>query len=310
MPPQSAGAPAKINLFLHAGDRNAEGFHPLQSLAVFPALGDRLTAEAAGTFSLDVRGPFAASLSGELGPEAGNLVLKAARLLAERLGVAAGAKFTLVKNLPVAAGIGGGSADAAAALRLLPALWQLRPEEAMLREIAAQLGSDVPACLLSRACWMEGRGERLLPVAALPRLDILLVNPGVKLATRDVFAALQSRSGVGMNLPPQGFGDMADLLRFLDTSRNDLEAPARRLQPMIGEVLAAMAALPGALFSRMSGSGASCFALFPDAESRARAATLLAAAHPGWWVKSTLVAEFGIEHESAGRDFGPTPDGL
>lgn len=303
--PQSMLAPAKINLFLHVGDKRADGFHPLQSLAVFPAVGDVLTAETADELSLSVTGPFAAALS-----DGDNLVLKAARALATKAGRAPAAKLTLVKNLPVASGIGGGSADAAAALRLLSALWQLDLDDAALSQIAAGLGSDIPVCLASTPRWMEGRGEILNPIASLPRLSLLLVNPGVAVSTAPVFAALQMRSGVARKLPPGRLRDMSDLLRLLDRTKNDLEAPARALQPVISDVLTALAGLPGALFARMSGSGATCFALFPDDDSCRHAAALLAKAHGGWWIAPTTVPEFGLVHAEIGRDIGPTPDGL
>jgi 4-diphosphocytidyl-2-C-methyl-D-erythritol kinase len=157
---------------------------------------------------------------------------------------------------------------------------------------------------------MEGRGEILSPVVSLPHLPLLLVNPGVALPTAPVFAALETRSGVARKLPPGRFRDMADLLRLLDSTKNDLEAPARRLAPVIGEVLAALGALPGALFSRMSGSGATCFALFPDDDSCKRAAVILAGAKTGWWMAPTWVPEFGITHEYIGQDIGPTDAGL
>jgi 4-diphosphocytidyl-2-C-methyl-D-erythritol kinase len=299
-------ARAKVNLFLHVGEKRADGFHPLQSLAVFAELGDQVSAQAADAISLSLDGPFAAGLSGE----ADNLVLKAARALAAKASRPAGAKLSLTKNLPVASGIGGGSADAAAALRALSSLWGLTLADSALHEIAASLGSDVPVCVASQPSWMEGRGEILSPIAALPHLPLLLVNPGAAIATKDVFAALQNRSGVSHQLPPEGFQDMADLLRFLDASRNDLEEPARRLQPLIGEVLTALLALPGALFARMSGSGATCFAIFPDDDSCRRAAAMLAKARPEWWVAPTSVPEFGLEHEDAGQDIGPTDQGL
>jgi 4-diphosphocytidyl-2-C-methyl-D-erythritol kinase len=298
-------ARAKINLFLHVGEKRADGFHPLQSLAVFTQLGDGLTAEPAQRLSLSIEGPFAAGLSGE----ADNLVLKAARALAAKTGREAGAKLSLTKNLPVASGIGGGSADAAAALRALSSLWDLPLDEAALCEIAAGLGSDVPVCVASEARWMEGRGEILSSIRSLPHLPLLLVNPGVTLATADVFAALEARSGIAHE-KPGAFADVADVLRLLDASRNDLEEPARRLQPVIGEVLAALSALPGALFARMSGSGATCFALFPDDASCRRAAATLSKARPNWWIAPTSVPEFGLEHEDAGQDIGPTDRGL
>jgi 4-diphosphocytidyl-2-C-methyl-D-erythritol kinase len=295
-------ARAKINMFLHVGDKCADGFHPLQSLAVFPALGDVLRAEPSDTISLSVNGPFATSLANE----SDNLVLKAAGALNGK----SGARLTLTKNLPVASGIGGGSADAAAALRVLSSLWGLALGESRLCEIAASLGSDVPVCVVSEPRWMAGRGELLSPVASLPHLPMLLVNPRVVVPTKEVFAALQSRSGVERKMPPGRFRDMADLLRFLDASKNDLEEPARRIQPVISEVLTALSALPGALFARMSGSGATCFALFPDDDSCVRAAEILTANKPGWWIQATSVPEFGIVHEDAGQDIGPTDQGL
>jgi 4-diphosphocytidyl-2-C-methyl-D-erythritol kinase len=276
-------APAKVNLFLHVGERRADGFHPLQSLAVFTGAGDVLRAGAASSLSLTLDGPFVAGLQAE----SDNLVLRAARALAADAGVPAGATLTLTKNLPVASGIGGGSADAAAALRALKQLWNLDTGDAALLEIASFLGSDVPVCVPSTAAYMEGRGEILTPVS-LPRLPILLVNPGVAVPTRDVFAALQTRSGVELALPQGGFADAAALLRFLAQTCNDLEAPARLIQPVIGAVLDALAALPGVRLARMSGSGATCFALFADDAACAAAAAMLQAAHPGWWVAPSV----------------------
>jgi 4-diphosphocytidyl-2-C-methyl-D-erythritol kinase len=298
-------ARAKINLFLHAGDRRDDGFHPLQSLAVFPEFGDRLIAEEADELSLVIEGPFAPSLSDD-----DNLVLKAARALAERAGRPAQAKLTLTKNLPVASGIGGGSADAAAALRALASLWRLNLDEKTLCDIAAGLGSDIPVCIASRPAFMAGRGEILTPLASLPPLPLLLVNPGIAVPTKDVFAALVLRRGTEMKLPASGFSDLADLLRFLEATGNDLEAPALGLQPVIGEILFALKGLPGTLFTRMSGSGATCFALMPDDDGCVRAAAMLKEKHPGWWIAPTSVPERGMAHENRGRDIGPTPDGL
>lgn len=301
----NAVARAKINLFLHVGERRDDGFHPLQSLAVFPDFGDRLNAEPADDFSLSVEGPFAAGLEGD-----DNLVLRAGRALAERAGRAPQAKVTLTKNLPLASGIGGGSADAAAALKLLSNLWQLKLDEKILREIGAELGSDIPVCVRSQPAFMEGRGEILTPLASLPRLPLLLVNPGVAISTKDIFAALTARRGVTMKLSSSGFSDLADLLRFLELSNNDLEAPAKTEAPVISEVLAALARTPGALFTRMSGSGATCFALMPDDSGAARAAALLKQKYPNWWVQPASVPEVGISHEVTRRDIGPTPSGL
>ena len=298
-------ASAKINLFLHVGERRDDGFHPLQSLAVFTGLGDVLAMEEAVGLSLAVEGPFASGLTGE----GDNLVLRAARSLIEKGALGGtGARLTLTKNLPVASGIGGGSADAAAALRGLSKLWNTSGQD--LRQIAAGLGSDIPVCVDSAAAFMEGRGEILRPIEAMPRVPMLLVNPGVAVATRDVFAALESRTGVEMKLPRGRFDDTADLLRFLESTRNDLEAPARKLQPVIGEVLKALTSLPGALLARMSGSGATCFGIFADDDCCQRAARTLSQASPGWWVAPTFVPETGIIHETGGQDIGPSDTGL
>lgn len=294
-------APAKINLFLHVGNRREDGFHPLQSLAVFTDMGDRLTFESAPDLSLKIEGPFSEGLAGE----GDNLVLRAARALGQD-----GASITLTKNLPVASGIGGGSSDAAAALRGLRRLWDADTDDAALQALAAGLGSDIPVCVNAATSFMEGRGEILRAARSMPRIAMLLVNPGVAVPTKDVFAALQTRSGVEMALPQGRFSDTADLLRFLDTTRNDLEAPARAIQPVIGEVLTALAGLPGALFTRMSGSGATCFGIFADDDCCRRAAQALKGAHPDWWIAPTFVPGKGLVSEGKGQDIGPTPDGL
>jgi len=305
IPGDGRAARAKINLFLHVGSRRADGFHSLQSLAVFTDFGDRLAVENAADLSLAIEGPFASALM-----DGDNLVLKAARALAQRATPGAGARLTLTKNLPVASGIGGGSADAAAALRALALHWRLDTDEAALRGIAQELGSDIPVCVPSIPAFMEGRGETLSPILSLPRLPMLLVNPGVAVPTKDVFAALSDRRGAEMTLPRGRFGDLADLLRFLEETGNDLEKPALAIQPVIGEVLSALKAVPGALFARMSGSGATCFALMADDDGCRRAAAALKEKHPGWWVQPTFVPETGVAHEDRGRDIGPTPDGL
>jgi 4-diphosphocytidyl-2-C-methyl-D-erythritol kinase len=297
----SERASAKVNLFLHVGERRTDGFHPLQSLAVFTDMGDVLSVEAAPELSLTVEGPFAPGLQGE----SDNLVLRAARALG-----AQGARLTLTKNLPVASGIGGGSADAAAALRGLNQIWSAGKDASALCEIAAALGSDIPVCVNSTPAFMEGKGEILCAPQSMPRIPMLLVNPGVAVPTKDVFAGLKERSGVEMALPRGSFGDTADLLRFLDTTRNDLEAPAVALQPVIAEVLAAIRALPGALLVRMSGSGATCFGIFADDDACARAGEGLRKSAPGWWIAPTFVPETGIVHEEIGQDIGPTDRGL
>jgi 4-diphosphocytidyl-2-C-methyl-D-erythritol kinase len=267
-------APAKVNLALHVTGRRPDGYHLIDSLVVFaPAAADRITVESAKDLSLAVTGPFAAAVPA--GPD--NLVLRAARLL----GPGRGARITLDKRLPVAAGLGGGSSDAAAAVRALSRLWGLpTPPAAAL----AALGADVPVCLTAPLpARMTGIGEAVTPLPGLCRVHLVLANPGVALATASVFAALERRDGAP--LPPvPAFSDAAQVAAWAAAARNDLEAPARRLAPVIGEVLAALAALPGCLLARMSGSGATCFGLFPDAPARDRAAALLAARRPEWWV--------------------------
>lgn len=264
---------AKINLALHVRRRRADGYHDIETIFAFADFGDMLTVRAADDVTLAIRGPFGAGLP----VDEGNLVMRAARALAGACGVAAGAALTLDKRLPVASGIGGGSADAAAALRLLNRFWGISADEAALRAIAAPLGADVPACVGSRTQRGDGAGEQLRGLADddLRGKAVLLVNPGVPLATGPVFAAWDGIDrGALAGGPP---------LAAAQGARNDLQAPAVSLCPAIGAVLEALAARPGAALTRMSGSGATCFALFEadaDAES-ARAA--IAAAYPGWW---------------------------
>lgn len=276
-------APAKVNLFLHVTGRRPDGLHRLESLVVFPAVGDELRARPAAGLALRVEGPFAAALA----DEADNLVLRAARTLAARLGGAAGAAMTLTKNLPVAAGIGGGSADAAAALRLLARLWKAQTAPGVLAQIAAGLGADVPVCLAAPAPRLVGgAGETLAPPPPMPGFWLVLANPRIPLSTPAVFAALRRRSN-----PPAGPMPRLDsfhaLVRWLAHQRNDLEDAARGLCPEVGEVLAA---LDGAPLVRMSGSGATCFAVVQrEAEARALAGRL-AATRPRWWVAAAPVA--------------------
>lgn len=272
-------APAKINLALHVRARLPDGFHDIESLFVFAEHGDELSGEDAGELSFSVEGPFAAGLDDE--PD--NLVVRAARALAEAAGTAHRAALTLTKRLPVASGIGGGSADAAAALRLLNRLWGLNWPIEKLLPIAADLGSDVPACLMSRTLFVAGRGERLapMPAADLAGLPILLVNPRAAVPTAAVFARWD-----GIDLGPLGRSDLAALA----TARNDLQPAAIGLAPVIGDVLAALDQAPGRLFARMSGSGATCFALFDDDRAMRAAARAIAQAHRGWWVLESRIA--------------------
>ena len=267
----TAFAPAKVNLYLHVTGKRADGYHLLDSLAVFPCMGDLVEVEAANELSLSLGGAFGAALQAE--PD--NLLLRAARALAP----GRGARLRLEKNLPVASGIGGGSADAAAALRALGELWGIT--HADLPGIALQLGADVPVCLASRPARMQGIGEILTPAPLLPAFGMALANPGVAVPTPAVFKAR-----IGGFTPPPAlpamWPDAAAMTADLRQCGNDLQAAAISIQPVIGDVLAALAALPGALLARMSGSGATCFALF-NTPGEAQAAAAMLAARSGWW---------------------------
>lgn len=279
-------APAKINLFLHVGDKRADGFHALQSLVAFTRSGDEILISPDRGLKLAIRGPFGEGLSaGE-----DNLVLRAARALAAKLERPLGAYLSLKKNLPVASGIGGGSADCAAALRGLAKLWGLKLSREEMCEIAATLGSDVPVCIASEAQYMEGRGEIVTRLAPLPPMPILLINPGVGVPTGKVFGALKERRGVGLPAPGR-FDSPRDLIAYLKDTSNDLEAPARQIAPEISEVLN-LIALQGALLERMSGSGATCFGLFESDDGAAKAAERIQALQPKWWVSPTRLAAF------------------
>jgi 4-diphosphocytidyl-2-C-methyl-D-erythritol kinase len=255
-------APAKVNLYLHVTGRRDDGYHLLDSLVVFAGIGDTLGATPADRLSLQVTGPFAAGLAGE----ADNLVLRAARALAAAAGVTAGGRLVLDKHLPVASGVGGGSADAAAALRLLCRLWDVSPGAAELARLAAGLGADVPACLDGLAVRMGGIGERLWRAPALPACGLVLVNPGVAVATANVFRARRGAWSDPASLPA-GWDDAAAMATDLAELRNDLEPAALALRPVIREVLAALAATPACLLARMSGSGATCFGVYADADA-------------------------------------------
>ena len=268
-------APAKVNLFLHVTGRRADGYHLLDSLAVFGPAADALRAERDDTLSLTLSGPFGASLTAE--PD--NLVLRAARALATATGYSGGAALHLEKHLPVASGIGGGSADAAAALRLLNRLWRTGLDQATLERIAAPLGADIPVCIASLAARMQGVGDVIGAPPAIPGCGLLLVNPGVPLATPAVFRARQG----GFSPPallPASWSNARVMAEDLARLTNDLEAPAMALRPVIAEVLAALRAQPGCLLSRMSGSGATCFGLFDTPGEAALAAGMMPRA---WW---------------------------
>jgi len=266
-------APAKINLTLHVTGRRADGYHLLDSLVAFADAGDVIRAERAGDVSLAITGPMA----GGAPRGAGNSVLRAAALI----GVSAA--ITLEKYLPAAAGIGGGSSDAAACLRALSRLGGVPVPGAAA---ALELGADVPVCQLARAARMRGIGEDVAPVATLPVLDAVLANPRVPVATPAVFARLDRRDTPLMPETLPRWRDAADCARWLATQRNDLEAPARALCPEIGTVLDHLRTTGTCTLARMSGSGATCFGLYPDSDMAGRAAARIAAERPDWWVRA------------------------
>ncbi|MCE9521806.1 MAG: 4-(cytidine 5'-diphospho)-2-C-methyl-D-erythritol kinase [Alphaproteobacteria bacterium] len=278
-------APAKLNLFLHVGDKRADGYHDLLSLAVFADVGDWLTLAPARTLSLRITGPFAPDLTAD----DSNLVLKAARALvswAEAHGVKThGVDLSLEKNLPIASGIGGGSSDAAATLLALAEHWALPIGIDELHAIGRTLGADVPVCLFARPAYMLGIGDELKALTNVPPFALLLVNPGIHVATAPVFAALRTRSGT---FEPKAFKGASahDFALWLDALSNDLAAPATILAPVITSVEAAITATDGCLLARMSGSGATCFGIYATHEEAVAAAAVIAQAQPHWWVKA------------------------
>lgn len=304
MPPIVEPAPAKLNFALHVRRRRADGYHDLETLFAFARHGDTVTLAPADVSSFRITGPFAAALtqplvpseveehaanidndnnnppfaSSEVEKQAPNLVTRAEAAFRAAFAIAAPHAITLDKHLPVASGIGGGSADAAATLRALARLHGIAPDDARLAAVAASLGADVPACLAGRTALGTGRGDALRPLPPLGDVPALLVNPGVAVSTAAVFAAWD---GVDRGA--------LDPARWR-AGRNDLQPAATRLAPAIAQVLAWLAARPGASLARMSGSGATCFALFADPAARDAAAGALAAEHPGWWRLATALA--------------------
>jgi 4-diphosphocytidyl-2-C-methyl-D-erythritol kinase len=287
-------APAKVNLTLRVLGRRPDRYHELESLVVFAAVGDTLGFTPGRGLTLAVRGPTAPA-AGDL---ADNLVLKAARALAERAEGLELGHFALSKRLPVAAGLGGGSTDAAAALRLLARHNRIAPDDARLLAAARATGADVPVCLDPQPRMMRGIGELLSQPLALPALPALLINPRVSVATRDVFAALNA-GPVGQQLSAgiveEEWGGTApsrdEVIAFVSRHGNDLEAPAIASHPVIAQALAALGALSGCRLARMSGSGASCFGLFDSKRAAAAAARELRVAQPRWWVRATVLGE-------------------
>ena len=293
---QTAFAPAKVNLFLHVGPPAADGYHPLCSLMSFADVGDRVTVQDADAFGLEVRGPFADGAPA--GPD--NLVLRAAlALLTQARRPVAPARLILDKALPVAAGLGGGSSDAGAALRLLRHALGVDLDDAALEALAATLGADGAACLWGRPTLAEGVGERLSPAPGLPPLDAVLVNPRMPVSTPAVYRALDASGRFGdiaRPAMPEAFEDATEAAAWLARQRNDLEAPAIAVEPAVGTVLETLAGEPETLLARVSGSGGTCFALCAsDIEAEGLAERLEAMA-PNWWVRRCRLG-------------GPWPDG-
>jgi 4-diphosphocytidyl-2-C-methyl-D-erythritol kinase len=270
-------APAKINLALHVRRRRPDGYHDLETLFAFLRDGDTIRIERSDAPSFCLTGPFGSVLAGE----GDNLVTRAAGRFAEAFGADGAYAIELEKHLPIASGIGGGSADAAATLRALARLHDVMPDDPRLFAIAEALGADVPACLLGLSAMGEGKGEKLEPVEGVTDVPVLLVNPGVAVSTGAVFKAWD---GIDRGPIPPG-----TLIERALAGRNDLEPSARAIAPVIGEVVAMLTQAPGVVLARMSGSGATCFALYESIAARADAAAAIRAARPGWWcLESTL----------------------
>jgi 4-diphosphocytidyl-2-C-methyl-D-erythritol kinase len=279
-------APAKINLYLHATGRRSDGLHLLDSLVVFAALGDVVTVTPGPEISLTRSGP----LAGALPPVEDDLVYRAARLLAERAGVVAGAAIHVEKNLPIAGGIGGGSADAAAAIRALARLWEIDPPAELLASLAEDLGADLTVCLVSQPALVSGIGEILSSPGPLPPLHAVLVNPRVAVPTAEVFAAFAA-GPPALPAEPNPIeawsSDPAAFVGQLARQRNDLTDAALSLCPIIGDVLAGLGAQPECRLARMSGSGATCFGLFATLAAAQAAADAIGRDKPDWWVAAT-----------------------
>jgi len=280
----SIAAPAKINLYLHVLGRRDDGFHLLDSLVAFAGIEDTVRVGPGDGISLDIDGPYAAELANA--PD--NLVLQAARALSKLAGGGRGAHLSLSKRLPLAAGIGGGSADAAATLKGLIRLWNIQPGAGALHELAVALGADVPVCLAGLAAFIGGIGDELTVAPALPMGSVVLVNPGVQLSTPAVFKGYATQEKPETRPGPFEYNpkDLTELVAILKVRGNDLAPAALKMAPVIGNVLAALEGCSGALMARMSGSGATCFALFDNPGDAAAAAIELARDHPDWWVRA------------------------
>lgn len=276
--PVAAFAPAKINLFLHVTGRRGDGYHELDSLIAFAGIGDRIEVSLADRLSLGIDGPFSEFLS----DANDNLVIGAAQLLAAECGINGGASIMLTKTLPVASGIGGGSADAAATLQALNRLWRCGLDGPALAKLGLTLGADVPVCLFGAVARVRGIGDLIEAEPELPEIGLVLVNPGIPVSTADVFAmrdgGFSEKAG---RIGP--WSDAAALVAALKRLGNDLEPSARRIAPVIDDVLKSLRGNDDCLLARLSGSGATCFGIFPDKAGAGRAVTKIALEHPNWW---------------------------
>lgn len=289
----SETAPAKINLYLHIGPLRADGLHDLESLFVFARDGDVVSAEPSENLTLTVNGDFAGALSGLSSED--NLIIRAARALRDHAGVSAGAALHLEKNLPVAAGIGGGSADAAAALRVLCRLWDIDIDPRTLAELAFPLGADIPACIEGAPVRVSGAGEVMSAAPRLPALHVCIVNPLIDMPTGPVFRAFDA-ANPAPSTPELYHGPtdtIDDVRTLLNETRNDLQPPALKLAPVIGDVLAFLDKQPGVLGARMSGSGASCFCLLESATHAT--AVRKSAVGQGWWAVASPLRQSALE---------------
>lgn len=289
--PLTVLAPAKVNLFLHVTGRRADGYHLLESLFAFADAGDKISLAPASELALSVTGPFASACRKAGCDGDANIVVTAAKGLRDLLGDEdLTAAITLEKSLPLSSGLGGGSADAAAVLKALQIFWGMEAEEKALYDLALSLGADVPACLLGEACLVSGIGEGITPLPEFSDLACVLVNPSQPLSTPAVFKAFSRRE---FQFTPPLFlkaASLGDVWELLARTKNDLQGPACGLSPDVGKVLMEMQKAPGAKAVRMSGSGATCFALFEDAAAAGNAARAVATANPGWWVKPTTLS--------------------
>lgn len=295
----SVMAPAKINLYLHVTGIREDGYHLLDSLVAFADCGDRIEIEPASDFSFRIKGPFASAFTAaerDETPESANIAVRAAWLYAQTAGKDLSCRLTLIKNMPLAAGIGGGSSDAAAVLWALAVFWGLPCPHPQITALAGTLGADVPACLAAAPVHMTGIGDILQPVPFLPDMPVLLVNPGQSCSTPEIFRlfdrSVQAPAGVSDRLPvsmPDSMLETEGLITFLLHKTNDLQKAAAGHVPAIAEVLGALGSSRGCRLARMSGSGATCFGLFDREEDVSAAATEILRDHPSWWVRTGML---------------------